>query len=355
MQFELWTLHCAQNVWRKRALAQLRTHHHEVGELKVGGKAGADEMGWLTRHCLSVFREPVNHDVSNSVPQRASTRDTITSSVAVQQRLIDETDVGSIEHILQLLAGHEPSAQEADVDAEERAQDVAQITAFGEEQEQQQEQEEEQEKEQQQQQQKEQEQEVEEPEVFAKEKYSRDDEQPKCWPLASLGEMPSPKRQGFYPASEFAVHRSFVEKRGGLQWPEEVQLSSDHTHPRWRFSSHRRLKNMILLMEWVPDVNALAIAAGSDATAAQKGSAALSDTQKQRLQRVFDMYDTTRDATQTHALNEAPLTLPPHTLITPYHHPLLTPSHHPLLTPPPHTPSPPPLCSSHLPHHHLLL
>ena len=68
------------------------------------------------------------------------------------------------------------------------------VSAFGQEQEQQQEQEQEQEKEQQQQQQKEQEQEVEEPELPAKEKYTREDEYLKEWPLAALGAPPSKSR-----------------------------------------------------------------------------------------------------------------------------------------------------------------
>ena len=77
--------------------------------------------------------------------------------------------------------------------------------AFGEEQEQQQEQEEQQEKEQEQQQQKEQEQEVEEPEVYAKEKYSREDEYETPWLLSQLAAPPSDSVQGFYPAADFTV------------------------------------------------------------------------------------------------------------------------------------------------------
>ena len=233
--------------------------------------------------------------MSNSVPQSASTRESIRATATAQQQLLDEADRGVIDHVIQLLTGHAPSANATAEEAEDSAYNVAQITAFGEEQEQEQEQEEEQEKEQEQQQQKEQEQEVEEPEVFAREKYAREDEYPKTWPLATLAE--DPKRQGFYPASEFAVHRSFVDKRGGLHWPESILLSSDHTHPRWRFTSHRRLKNMIVLMEWIPDAAALSMDAAPSAT---PRAASLSDSQQQRLQRIFEMYD----ATQARALGE---------------------------------------------------
>ena len=116
--------------------------------------------------------------------------------------------------------------------------------------------------------------------------------------------MLSAGAQGFYPASEFAVHRTYLAdgKRGGLAWPEYVQLSSDHTHPRWRFTSHRRLKNVIVILEWLPAVDATAAAGAAAATAAGAGAAAadarhappLSDGQRERLQRVFEMYDATR-------------------------------------------------------------
>ena len=156
------------------------------------------------------------------------------------------------------------------------------LSAFGQEQEQQQEQEQEQEKEQQQQQQKEQEQEVEEPETAAKEKYAREEEHFTAWPLAALGQPPSERsRLGFYPASEFAVHRTVLEKRGPLHWPPYLQLSANHTHPRWRFSSHHRLKNMLVFMEWMP----AAADASMTATPPSEG-VGLSDTQRHRLHRL---------------------------------------------------------------------
>ena len=132
-----------------------------------------------------------------------------------------------------------------------------------------------------------------------KEKYVREDEYSKSWDLATLGQHPSESVQGFFPASEFAVHRSFMEKRGPLHWPSYVQLSSDHTHPRWRFSSHHRLKNVIVTLEYTPDMESSlkTSAQGAGAMSAAAGAAsmavaALSDGQKHRLSRVFQMYDT---------------------------------------------------------------
>ena len=90
------------------------------------------------------------------------------------------------------------------------------------------------------------------------------------------------------------VHRAFLDKRGPLSWPAYVQISGDHTHPRWRFQGHRRLKNMIVLMEWVPDVDSAAAAAAYGAEAgpgAALAETALSEGQRTRLSRVFEMYD----------------------------------------------------------------
>ena len=116
--------------------------------------------------------------------------------------------------------------------------------------------------------------------------------------------------QGFFPATEFTVHRTFLDKKAAMHWPPYLQFSSDHTHPRWRFQSHRRLKNVIVTMEWQPDADTtskLGAAFGSPAApgAAQLAAAAFTDSQRQRLARVFEMYDPERLG----ALTEAQLLL----------------------------------------------
>jgi hypothetical protein len=301
VQFELWTLQCARNVWRKRAMAQLHASHARFGEHKSGSSVEAD---WAERGCLGVFREPVDHSVSNSIPTWLDTRQQITTAAAENASLIvDATDQGAIEYLLGLLASQEkapgkPKRHDSSVDA-------AQASAFGQEQEQQQEQEEQQEKEQEQQQQKEQEHEVEEPDEYAKEKYSREDEHGHSWPLAALGKPPAQKAKelGFFPVTEFSVHRTFAEKRGPLLWPAAMYMSQDHTHPRWRFSSHHRLKNIIVLMEWLPDVPTGIVLAPPEKVPPPNG------LQQQKLQRVFELYDAERqgvigDEQLKHALVE---------------------------------------------------
>ena len=105
---------------------------------------------------------------------------------------------------------------------------------------------------------------VEEPENFVREKYAREHEKLAPWSLASLAKSPCDKEgmlggasgHAFFPACEFAVHRTMLENRGPLHWPPYVLFSANHTQPRWRFVNHRRLKNLMIMMEWLPDVGA---------------------------------------------------------------------------------------------------
>ena len=305
VQFELWCLHCAQNAWRKEASRQLQASYHLLGQqndkpasAKSSQKDQMSEEQWQARKALEAFRDLVDHAVSNTVPQSLTTRQQIQAGLDAAGIQPSEEGSRAIAHVLGLLEGHVPKAAEApppprrsqsNLEAAAAAasgegeMNTDKVSAFGQEQEQQQEQEQEQEKEQQQQQQKEQEQEVEEPELPAKEKYTREDEYLKEWPLVALGAPPSEKSKlGFYPASEFAVHRTILEKRGPLHWPGYLQLSPDHTHPRWRFASHHRLKNLLVFMEWLP---------GQAGTMAGTPAIQLSETQRQRLHRLVAMYD----------------------------------------------------------------
>ena len=153
--------------------------------------------------------------------------------------------------------------------------------------------------------------EVEEPEEPERQKYVRDDDMPRGWALDSLclppefstaslagtSEGSTGTAQGFFPAARFEVYgdRRPAASRGPLNWPDYCLLSSDHTSPRWRFESHRRLKNIVVVMEWVPDARAAEAArrrqaADSDGLPAARG-AALNDGQAARIARVFEMHD----------------------------------------------------------------
>lgn len=169
---------------------------------------------------------------------------------------------------------------------------VAQERAFGGEQVQEQEQEQENEVEQEQEVEEELEAE-EEPAEFARKKYARDDEPPTPWPLSALatcgtkayeGAKPPSLREleataspaaatavrasanydaavaaaeletnlGFYPLSKFAVTTKMTAAPEPLQMPDDLLVSKNYFKLKW-LKSMRRLKNVVVTMEWVPD------------------------------------------------------------------------------------------------------
>ena len=85
VQFELWCLHCAQNVWRKRGLRGLAGAHAAFSDAREGRGASAAE-----RRMLEVFRERVERDVSNSVPERIDARRAISNGADVYAELVVE-------------------------------------------------------------------------------------------------------------------------------------------------------------------------------------------------------------------------------------------------------------------------
>lgn len=301
MCFPLWCLQCSQNVWRKRAFEQLCTRFSEFGSeptqtsvrgshrsssaraARDGQRARADTSEPLgRRQILDVFRERVARDVSNTVPRTFSTRTEIANTAAALDSLIQEAqDVHAIERIQALLIGIEAgeSTEPESVDHEPLAEHTSAL-----EQEKEQEHEHEQEQEQEMHVERQQEVELDEnPEVEEpeKQKYLRDDDPPRAWALDSLCLSPefstasftgksegnTGTAQGFFPAARFEVYRerrSAATSRGPLNWPDYVLLSSDHTSPRWRFESHRRLKNVHVVMEWLPDVEAVEVVRRKD-------------------------------------------------------------------------------------------
>ena len=325
LQFPLWCMQCAQNVWRKRAFAQLALRHDEFASASLAGRAGlagGDAMGasptsliaaeMPVRECLDVFREHVERDVSNTVPEQADTRAQIAAGAANHGGLLqDVEDIRSIERIQAMLIGVEaqvPGWSLGGAGGPEPEPVAEQEQAFEQEKEQEHEHEHEHEQEKQREQERQVEQEEpDEPDEFKRDKYVRDDEPARVWSLSSLTLPPdfassggaagtstgtTGTAQGFFPASRFVSHRSHLDKRGPLHWPDYVLLSSDHTSPRWRYDSHRRLKNILVTMEWVPDVDAVSpLTAHLVDGLPAAGGAELSETQEARLRRVFELND----------------------------------------------------------------
>ena len=318
LQFPLWCMQCAQNVWRKQAFKQLTARHVEITP-KAGARSMAtrpsssiesDEVS--VRECLDVFREHVSRDVSSTVPSQTDTRREIVHGADKHAALLqDVNDVRTIEKIQAMLIGVEgpahtigPSQGNSPTEPDPACE---QEQCFEQQKEQEQEHEHEHEQEKQREVEKETDHIDDEPEEFIRERYVRDTEPARTWSLSSLSLPPefahsgaavgtsdgcTGTAQGFFPASRFASHKTHVEKRGPLHWPDYALLSSDHTSPRWRYDSHHRLKNIIVTMEWVPDTSACSALTASavDSLPAASGME-LSDGQDRRLRRLFELCD----------------------------------------------------------------
>jgi len=86
--------------------------------------------------------------------------------------------------------------------------------------------------------------------LLKKTQYARDDY---CepWPFSALANMSS---KVFYPASEFTVYGAGRIRPKPLSFPPFLMFSPNYYKPSWSNSStHRRLKNVIMVMEWIPD------------------------------------------------------------------------------------------------------
>ena len=92
--------------------------------------------------------------------------------------------------------------------------------------------------------------------------YLRDGEEPTRWAFCTLGESRVPEGEEvsqlaplvdgtFYPASSFRLH-----SRTPLPFPGYLQMSRNHFSLDW--AGERRLKNAVMVLEWVPSVPKLA-------------------------------------------------------------------------------------------------
>jgi Ca2+-binding EF-hand superfamily protein len=105
-----------------------------------------------------------------------------------------------------------------------------------------------------------------------KKKYSRDGENPQPWPLlilssqklnfkSSNGETSIAEwEKSFYPASKFSVKNYTFTQPISLEFPSYMYMSKNYYEPGW-FKTHRRLKNIIVVMEFAPARSVLVDAA----------------------------------------------------------------------------------------------
>jgi len=104
-------------------------------------------------------------------------------------------------------------------------------------------------------------------EKFVEREYSRNMERPKAWPVSMLGmDAPkdldsNPEGHPFFPLKNF----SLLTQRP-LPFPPPLLLSRNYYNPAW--TGLRRLKNVIILLEWTPDKGSLALISDSEHAAA---------------------------------------------------------------------------------------
>lgn len=106
-----------------------------------------------------------------------------------------------------------------------------------------------------------------------KKKYARDGENPTPWKIASLSvqktipngnvsytagrknsqaENLESWEKYFYPASEFTVKNYTFSKGISMEFPDYMHMSNNYYDKSWSFKNHRRLKNVIVTMDFVP-------------------------------------------------------------------------------------------------------
>eukprot|EP00760_Papus_ankaliazontas_P024689 PhM_4_TR2411/c0_g2_i1/m.74313 len=219
-QYKQLCLQNVSNVWRKEGYKTL-AGACERGEFRLDGKV-ADE----TLKALTLFREPVDFSVSGKVPQLRMFSEGVEAYIAQHAGFI-RSDAGK--------------AVIAKVVAQTKAEDEIENPTIDIQMVQEQEEEREQEAEQ------EREQEI-EIEKFVDLEYSRDEEQPDSWKLATLGNVQ--RAFQFYKLQDFHLY-----KRSPIAFPDNILLSRNFYNPRW--SGHRRLKNVIMTMEWTPSTSGL--------------------------------------------------------------------------------------------------
>jgi Ca2+-binding EF-hand superfamily protein len=277
LQFKLLCEQSITNVWRKASYKNLKANHHGVG---------TPQCDPFTLSCLNTYRERVDFAIENSTVKSntfTENLDAIIRDAVSRGFLVKTAEMDAVHHIQTLATSAEeavmsPTAASPSSDATEQKFDGEQV------QEQETEQETEQEIEQEKEEVLEIEQEVEE---YVKQKYARNDEVQKPWSLCSLALEPSMKAQGFFSCSEFAVLKKATVKPKPIGFPTYLQISRNHYDPSWSLTTKRRLKNMICVMEYVPDEAALkyGVHDGTDMT----------PQQLQRLKKIFKLFDGNND------------------------------------------------------------
>ena len=203
------------NVWRKEAYARLQSNMDGFSPLLPEPPAAA-------LSALKVFKEDVDYTVTRRVPQPRLFSESLESYVVKHKDFISANGATVVQSIV------DGARREDEVDAP--VIDVEMV------------QEQEEEREREQEQEKQQEIEI---EKFIDLDYNREEEAAVPWRVEALRSLASAKH--FYKLSEFHLY-----KRPSLSFPDSVMLSRNYYSIAW--SGHRRIKNVIITLEWIPSI-----------------------------------------------------------------------------------------------------
>jgi len=242
---------------------------------------------------VEVFRERVDYTLANAVPERIPLHEKLGRMIRTHdQFLVGPNDAMRVSAIQRLVIDRvDTDAEETDkTEMGKEMKDEMENTDFSRENVQENEQEQEQEQHAEQEQEQEQEQQMEiENETFAGVKYERET-YIHPWPFTSLADA---KSKIFYPVSEFTCYGADRIRPHTLNFPAYLLMSPNFHKPGWNQTNvHRRLKNVIVVLEWIPNLSkmaeikdeveeatmaaqaaAMAAAAAQQASTGKKGSA----------------------------------------------------------------------------------
>jgi len=271
LQFQALQMQNAANVWRKNAFQVLLKGEQSVRAAAAAiegpstGDGGDDVLQKIgAKDAVQCFKEPIDFNIADSIVEGRDLTTVIADLVADHKDfVVSREDMMVIQRIKKLSAVIAPIAPiqegESDIDRAARlealraaarndsALEIALQAQMIQEAEQEQEQEQEQEKER----------EV-EIEKFVDLQYSRDMEEPVHWrfddvirqsPCRNVEDV-NDETAPFYEAKTFRLY-----KRNPIEFPACIAISSNYFNPRW--SGERRLKNVVCVLEFVPQVTLL--------------------------------------------------------------------------------------------------
>ena len=111
---------------------------------------------------------------------------------------------------------------------------------------------------------------------------------PKSWEFELLCQPVSEQPQ-FYPLADFSIYRSAFTKPQNLRFPSYLHLSKNYFDRKWSWPAKtiRRIKNVLVLVEFTPNVDEVAEAADPGTPPADIG---LSRDQEAHMLRIFSLF-----------------------------------------------------------------